>query len=85
MLFRRDLIGHRIKAWYALLERLAAVQLSIRTDEFRWNLHENESFSVGSMYKALNLTWNAVDKNKKLWKMKIPLKINFLVGMFFEE
>jgi hypothetical protein len=44
MLFKRDLIGHRIKAWYALLERLAAVQLLTRTDEFRWNLHVNESF-----------------------------------------
>jgi hypothetical protein len=48
--FMRDLIGQRLVAWNALLQRLATVQLSSGPDEFRWNLLKNGEFSVDSMY-----------------------------------
>ena len=48
MTFRRDLIGHRLEAWNALLGRLAMIQLSTGTDEFRWTLTDNGRFSVDS-------------------------------------
>lgn len=44
------------------------------TDVFRWNLHESGKFSVESMYRALIQSDVPVDNNKKIWKMKIPLK-----------
>jgi hypothetical protein len=62
-------------AWNALLHRLASVQLSPGTNEFRWNLHANENFSLDSMYKALILSEIPIENNKMIWKMKIPLKI----------
>ena len=51
--FRRDLIGPRLQSWNILLQRLFTVQLSHRSDVFRWNLHGNGQFSVESMYRAL--------------------------------
>ena len=81
--FGRDLVGPKLEAWNALLERLAMVQLSTGKDIFRWTLNENGKFSVDSMYRALIQSDMPVDKNKKLWKMKIPLNFFFhstLVG-----
>ena len=72
--FRRDLLGPRLVVWNALLERLAMVQLLQGSDEFRWNLHANGKFSVDSMYGALVHIDGPVDNNKKIWKMKVPLK-----------
>jgi hypothetical protein len=51
--FRRDLIGPRLVTWNAQLQHLDSIQLSARPDEFRWNLHPNGKFSVGSLYKAI--------------------------------
>jgi hypothetical protein len=73
--FRRDLIGPRLLAWNALLLRSESIQLSEGQDEFRWNLHSNGKFSVSSLYNAIIWPEIPVDKNKKIWKMKIPLKI----------
>jgi hypothetical protein len=73
--FRRSLLGNRLTSWNALLQRLASIQLEPGPDEFRWNLHENGLFSVHSMYNALTQPVVPIDNNKKIWKMKIPLKI----------
>jgi hypothetical protein len=51
--FGRDLSGHRLVSWNALLQHLANVQLQDGPDVVRWSLHENGKFSVGSMYSAL--------------------------------
>ena len=61
--------------WNDLLGRLASVQLSQGSDEFRWNLNGNELFSVDSMYRVLLHSDMPVDNNKKIWCMKIPLKL----------
>jgi hypothetical protein len=57
-----------------LLQRLAIVQLTGGKDEFHWNLLENGKFSVASMYNVLISSDLPVLDNKKIWKMKIPLK-----------
>jgi hypothetical protein len=72
--FRRDLNGPRLASWHALLERLANIQLTDEPDEFYWNLHVNGKFTVDSMYKAILHSDLPINKNKQLWKMKIPLK-----------
>ena len=85
MTFRRDLTGTRLDAWTALLGRLTAIHLIPEPDIFRWNLLQNGKFIVDSMYRALIQSDMPVDNNKKLWKMKLPLKIIFLHGMLVEE
>jgi hypothetical protein len=72
--FRRDLIGPQLTAWNALLQCLASVQLMPGTDEFRWSLHANGTFSVDSLYKAIIQSDMPINNNKKIWKMKMPLK-----------
>jgi hypothetical protein len=74
VMFMRDLIGPRLIASNVLLQRLALVQLSLRTDEFWWNLHANGNSSVDFMYKALILPEIPVGSNKMIWMLKIPLK-----------
>ena len=59
----------------ALLARLTSVQLRQGSDEFRWNLCVNGKFFVNSNYRALVHSDVPVDDNKKVWQMKIPLKI----------
>jgi hypothetical protein len=64
--------------WNALHLCLANIHLQPGHDEFRWNLHENGKFSVASMYNALIQLDIPFDKvsNNRLWKLKIPLRIN---------
>jgi hypothetical protein len=61
-------------AWNTLIQRLRDIQLSDEPDEFRWNLHANGAFSVKSFYNAILHSDLPVDNNKKIWKMKLPLK-----------
>ena len=64
--FRRDLIGPRLTSWNELLQRLAFVNLSPGSDEFRWNLRSCGKFSVDSMYMALIQPAVPVDNSKKI-------------------
>ena len=73
--FKRVLLGQRLVAWNTLIQRLGDIHLSLEPDEFRWNLHVDGTFSVKSFYNAILLSDLPVDSNKKIWKMKIPLKI----------
>jgi hypothetical protein len=71
-------------AWNALLQRLDFIQLSTGPGEFRLNLHPNWKFSIGSLYNVIIQSDIPVDNNKKIWKMKIPLKTKNLVGICVE-
>jgi hypothetical protein len=66
MMFRRSLLGPRLVSWETLFQRLANVQLTNGKDEFRWNLHQNGKFSVGSMYNAMTVSDLPVLDNKKI-------------------
>jgi hypothetical protein len=74
VMFRRTLFGPRLVNWEALLLQLANIQITSGKDIFGWNLLENGKFSVAFMYNALTLPDVPVYDNKKIWKMKIPLK-----------
>jgi hypothetical protein len=83
--FRRDLYGPRLVAWNALLQRLDSIHLSTGPDEFRRNLHPNGKFLVDSLYKAIIQSDIPVNCNKKIWKMKIPLKTNFFLYWYLHR
>ncbi len=54
------------------------IYLNLFSDCFRWNYHQNGMFSVRSMYLAL--ITNAYDeRNKYIWKLKMPLKIKIFI------
>jgi hypothetical protein len=57
---------------------LASIQLSPGPDVFCWNLHANGGFSVDSLYNVILQFDLSVDNNKKIWKIKIPLKTKII-------
>lgn len=76
--WRRDLIGNKLTMWNNLTARLAPITLSHDEDEFRWNLDPAGVFSVKSHYRGL-ISQNVPNVNKKLWKLKLPLKIKIFL------
>jgi hypothetical protein len=77
--FRRSLIRPREESWDDLLHRLDSVYLTHGFDVFRWNITGSGTFSVTSMYSALNQPDLPIDNNLNFLKMKIPLKAKVFV------
>jgi hypothetical protein len=67
--FRRDLIAPRLDAWNALLQHLASIQISSGPMYFC-----GIYMPMVILYNAILLSDLPVYNNKKVWKMKIPLK-----------
>lgn len=72
--FRRTIMGNKLVEWHNMLNLLSEVTLSLSRDKFVWDGQRNGIFSVQSMYHLLmNIPNN--ERNKKLWKLKLPLNI----------
>jgi hypothetical protein len=72
--FRRIIRGIKLMEWHNMLNFLSNVTLNMSSDRFVWDGHKNGIFSVQSMYHCLMNNPND-ERNKKLWKLKLPLKI----------
>jgi hypothetical protein len=59
------------------------VQILENDDTFHWNLSESGLFTVKSMYLDL-LDGNAGDA-KKIWKIKVPLKIRIFMWFLHKK
>jgi hypothetical protein len=79
----RDLIGPKLVAWNELLSRLTNVVLSDEQDGFRWNLAPNGQFSIKSHYLVL-IHADVPNMNKRIWKLKVPLKSKSSFGIYEE-
>jgi hypothetical protein len=71
-------IGPKLVAWNELLPWPASVVLSDDQEGFHWNLTPNGQFSVKSHYLAL-IHLDVPNINKRLWKLKAPLKIKIFL------
>jgi len=76
--WRRDLIGSKLVMWNNLAARLSNITLNHERDEFKWNLDQAGVFTVKSHYLGL-IHQNIPNTNKKIWKLKIPLKIKIFL------
>ena len=76
--FRRDLVGQNLTHWHKLCVSIVHIQMNNTSDYFRWNYHQNGQFSVRSMYLAL-INNGYIDRNKLIWKLKMPLKIKIFM------
>jgi hypothetical protein len=63
--FHRSLVAENLLAWHELVGKLMDIQLTDRSDSFKWSLNHNGQFSVSSMYKA-SLDTNVVPNNSYL-------------------
>ena len=76
--WRRDLIGNKLVMWNNLVSRLSTINLSQERDGFKWNLDQTCVFSVKSHYLGL-INQNTPNQNKRIWKLKAPLKIKIFL------
>jgi hypothetical protein len=81
--FHRYLTGNNLVLWNNLVSRIATVRLGDTDDIFRWKLHQNGQFSIHSMYLAL-INNGFVDTNKRMWKVRIPLKIKIFMWYIYK-
>ena len=72
--FTRALVGNKLTEWLSLVARISNVELVEGSDYFRWRLTNSGLFSVRSLYLH-NMERQTPFRHKKIWKMKIPLKI----------
>jgi hypothetical protein len=75
--FRRSLRGGTLQSWYELVAKVADIKLNDREDKFHWGHTENGIFTVRSMYNVIIV--QNIWENRLLWKLKLPLKINFFM------
>jgi hypothetical protein len=75
--FRRSLVGVNLQAWHDVVAMVVDVRLINQRDRFVWGLHQNELFSVKSMYRALPY-------NTLIWKLKLPLKIKVFLWYLYK-
>jgi hypothetical protein len=82
--FRRYLAGNNMVLRNNLVTRVALlVDLVDSEDVFHWNLHQHGQFSVHSTYLAL-INNGFVDTNRKMWKVRIPLKIKIFMWYVYK-
>ena len=74
----RDLIGNKLMMWNNLVSRLSTIDLRQEKDDFKWKLDQTGVFSVKSYYLGL-INQNAPNLNKRIWKLKAPLKIKIFL------
>ncbi|WVZ62649.1 hypothetical protein U9M48_012369 [Paspalum notatum var. saurae] len=70
--------GGQLIKWNDLVARVAFVQLDGHHDKAIWSLTKHGYFTVKSLYNFL-VNQSALPLNKKLWKLKLPLKIKIIV------
>ena len=76
--FRRALVDNKLIEWLNLVARISYVQLVEGSDYFKWSLIKTGLFSVSSMYLHLIITQPPFIY-RKIWKIKIPLKIKIFL------
>jgi hypothetical protein len=76
--FRRALVGNKLLEWLNLVAQISNVELVGGSDYFRWNLTKSGLFSVRSLYLHL-IDTQPPFLHRKLWKIKIPLKIKIFL------
>jgi hypothetical protein len=76
--FRRALVDNKLVEWLHLVAQISNVELVEGSDNFKWSLTNSGLYSVRSMYLHLIDTYSPF-LHKKIWKIKIPLKIKIFL------
>lgn len=77
MFFLRALVGQNVVNWHYQCASIVHIHLT-EENIFRWNFHQNDQFSVRSIYLALIIN-GYIERNKIIWKLKICLKIKIFM------
>lgn len=82
--FRRDLYGERLRIWKELGKIWNSLILNDQQVKIVWNLTKNGMFTAKSFYLALQ-SKGVKFPYRKLWKLKIPLKIKVFVLLLIKN
>lgn len=83
--FRRLLHGNKLKIWNNIKQVCDNLHLDVnKEDTLWWNLTKHGNFTVKSFYKALSLQ-NFVFPYKKLWQIKVPLKVRIFIWLVIKN
>lgn len=82
--FRRILWGDTADMWFELKDICGKVVLNDQEDKCTWLLTKSGRFSVRSLYLALK-TDQAAWPHRKLWHVKIPLKVKVFLWLMLKN
>jgi len=71
-------VDNKLTEWLSLVANVSHVELVDGSDYFRWSLTRSGLFSVGSLYLHL-IDTKIPFRHRKIWKIKIPLKIKIFL------
>jgi hypothetical protein len=76
--FRRALVDRKLLEWLNLVAQISNIELVDGSYYFKWNLTKSGLFSICSLYLYL-IDTPLPFLHRKLWKIKIPLKIKIFL------
>jgi hypothetical protein len=76
--FRRALVDNNLREWLGLVAQISQVQLKEDSDFFKCNLTKSGLFTIRSLYHHL-IDKHPPFQHRKIWKMRIPLKIKIFL------
>jgi hypothetical protein len=74
----RALVDNKVREWLGLVAQISHVQLTEGSDYFEWSLTKSGLYTVRSLYHHL-IDTQPPFHHKKIWKMRIPLKIKIFL------
>lgn len=76
--------GETMILWQELQRKCAGVHLSEDPDRLNWNFDGKRKFSAKSFYEHLKMQ-QVIFPHKKLWKIKVPLKIKIFLWLVLKN
>jgi hypothetical protein len=71
-------MDNKLRDWLSLVAQISHVELTDDSDYFKWSLNKSGLYTARSLYQHL-IDTQPPFHHRKIWKMRIPLKIkNFL-------
>lgn len=87
-IFRRNLLGDNLRDWNYIKNCCDQVNLNDSKDETVWGLTKNGIFSVKSFYTGMKMQEAASMMgviHKKIWQIKVPLKIRIFLWLLLKD
>jgi hypothetical protein len=82
--FRRALVDNKLRDWLSLVAQISHVELTHGSYYFKWSLNRSDLYTVQSLYQHL-IDTQPPFHHRKIWKMRIPLKIKFFLWFLQRE
>jgi hypothetical protein len=83
--FKRVFGREEMRSWEHLLQMLEPIFLSDQKDRVRWAFENDGEYTSKSMYKWLSFRGVSDPQLKKIWRLKIPMKIRIFLWQVIHD